>query len=143
MSSGCSSSPPAWLAIRQRAIRMPCSVLAGSPPEGFTLIEALVALLVLVIVLTVVMQTQVTTLNMEQAARATQQVRLEAERIFTEVHLGNTRSNIVDTAPVECSVGVTILPGADGEDSTDFLQWDISAQDRASLKLTLITRPCD
>ena len=44
---------------------------------GFTLLEALVALLVLVIVATVVLETQVTTQAIEQAARAMQQVRRE------------------------------------------------------------------
>lgn len=107
---------------------------------GFTLLESLVALLVLVIVVTVVLETQVTTLTMEQAARAMQQVRREGDRIFTEVYLDNVPANILATAPLECEVTLVLPPKDEADDSTEYLQWDIASKARPSLKLSLVTR---
>lgn len=108
--------------------------------SGFTLLEGLVALLVLVIVATVIFETQVTTLNLEQTARATRTARLEIERIGTEVRLANAPTNILAAAPVACEVTLAPLPLGDAENAVEFLQWDIISKERPSLKWTLITQ---
>ncbi|MBU4199636.1 MAG: prepilin-type N-terminal cleavage/methylation domain-containing protein [Verrucomicrobia bacterium] len=107
--------------------------------SGFTLLEALVALLVLVIVTTVVLETQITTLNLEQTARAMRTARMEIERIGAEVRLGNAPTNILATVPLGCEVTFSPLPVDDSENAAEFYQWDIVSQDRSSLKWTLIT----
>lgn len=108
---------------------------------GFTFLEILVALLILVIVVAVVFETQITTLSMEQTAQAMYQVQREEDRIFTEVRLGNTPTNILATVPLECVVTLAILSkDKTDDDSIKCLQWDIAAKERPSLKLSLVTR---
>ncbi len=107
---------------------------------GFTLIEALVALVVLVIVVGVVLETQMTTLNVEQAARAFADVRLEADRVYTEVRLGMTPENILAATTPLSTVTVAMSSLAESEDAVDCTRWDIVSQVRPSLSLTLITR---
>ena len=108
--------------------------------SGFTLLEALVALLVLVIVAAVVFETQFTTINMEQSAHAARSARLEIERIGTEVRLGNAPANILATVPLGCEVTLAPLAADDSEDAVEFQQWDIVSKVRPSLKWTLVTQ---
>lgn len=107
---------------------------------GFTLLEALVALIVLAMVVGVVLETQLTTLNTEQAARATRQVRMEIDRVFTEVRLGTSPTNIVAAVTPDSEVTVEMTSLQESEDSTDCTRWDIASKVRPSLSLTLITR---
>ena len=107
---------------------------------GFTLLEAMVALVVLAIVVGVVLETQLTTLNMEQAARATFQARMENDRVFTEVRLGTSPENILAAVSPESAVTIALTSLSDTEDAADCLRWDIVSQVRPSLSLTLITR---
>ena len=107
--------------------------------SGFTILEALVALIVVALVVGVVLETQLTTLNTEQAVRATRQIRLEAERVFTEVRLGAAPTNITAATPEsEITLAQTAL--TDSEDTADCTLWEITSQARPSLSFTLITR---
>lgn len=107
--------------------------------SGFTLLEALIALIIVGVVLSVVLETQLTTLRTEEALRATRRLRLEADRVFTEVRLGTAPTNILAGKPdPEVRLEATALTGS--EDAADCTRWDISSQARPSLSLTLITR---
>ena len=104
------------------------------------MIEAMVALVVLVIVVGVVLETQMTTLNVEQAARASADVRLEADRVYTEVRLGTTPENILAAIPPASAITVAMTSLSESEDADDCTRWDIVSKVRSSSSLTLITR---
>ncbi len=107
--------------------------------SGFTLLEALVALIIVAAVVGVALETQLATLNTELAASATRQLRLEAERVFTEVRLGAAPTNILATTP-EPGITLTLAALTNSEDAADCARWEIVSQLRPSLSLTLITR---
>jgi len=54
--------------------------------SGFTLIEVLVALVIVAITVSVVLEAQITSLKIEQKARALQFFRFETQRIFSAAH---------------------------------------------------------
>lgn len=107
---------------------------------GFTLLEAVVALAVLAVVVGAVLETQLATLNAEQAARASADIRREADRVFTEVRLGTAPEAILAATPQEAPVTLSMTPLADSEDAADCTRWEIVSKVRPSLSLTLITR---
>ena len=111
--------------------------------DGFTLLEAMVALVVLAVVVGVVLETQITTLNMEQAARATRMARSELDRVFTEVRLGVEPEDIVKAVPVDSEVSLAVSSLEDSEDCADCTRWDIASKIRPSLCFTMITRSFD
>jgi len=54
--------------------------------SGFTLIEILIALVIVAITVSVVLEAQITSLKIEQKARALQLFRFETQRIFSATH---------------------------------------------------------
>jgi prepilin-type N-terminal cleavage/methylation domain-containing protein len=118
---------------------MLCVALRAGGEDGFTLIEALVALVVVALVVGVILQTQLATLNMEQAVHATRAARLEGDRIYTEVRLGAAPTNILLDLPPDAEVTVAVTSLAASEDA-DCTRWDIGSKIRPSFNLPLITR---
>ncbi len=107
---------------------------------GFTLIEALVALAVLTVTAGVVLETQLVTLSAEQAARAAADLRVEAERVHTEVRLATDPDQILAGVPAGSGVSLSTLSLASSEDAADCTRWEIVSTLRPSSRLTLITR---
>ena len=111
--------------------------------QGFTLIEALVALVVIVLVASAALETQMTTLKLEQAARDTQALRfaipqtLSASRtIPTETLLAGGQPT---NGPVHIQVSALTLP--DKPAPTQWLKWELYPVARPTLKAEVFTRP--
>ena len=111
--------------------------------QGFTLIEALVALIVIVLIATAALETQMTTLKLEQAARDTQALRfaipqtLSASRIIpTETLLAGLQST---NGTIHIQVSALTLPGR--PDPTRWLKWELYSSTRPTLKAEVFTQP--
>lgn len=111
--------------------------------QGFTLIEALVALIVIVLIATAALETQMTTLKLEQAARDTQALRfaipqtLSASRIMpAETFLTSLQFT---NGPIRIQVSTLTLPGR--PDPNRWLKWELSSVTRPTLKAEVFTRP--
>ena len=111
--------------------------------HGFTLIEALVALIVIVLVATVALETQLTTLKLEQAARDTQALRfaipqtLSASHLLpAEVLLGGMQFT---NDPIQIQVSALTLP--DNAVPTKWLKWELCPVTRPTLKAEVFTHP--
>jgi len=110
--------------------------------QGFTLIEALVALIVIALVAIAALETQVTTLKLEQAARDTQALRfaipqtLSASRIIPKETL---LAGLQSTNGL-ISVRVSALTLADKPASAQWLKWELCPVTRPTLKAEVFTR---
>lgn len=111
--------------------------------QGFTLIEALVALIVIVLIASVALETQMTTLKLEQAARDTQALRfaisqtLSTSRIIpTETLLAGLQST---NGPLCFQVSALTLPGKPNPNR--WLKWELYSFARPTLKAEVFTRP--
>ena len=111
--------------------------------QGFTLIEALVALIVIVLIASAALETQMTTLKLEQAARDTQALRfaipqtLSASRIIpTETLLTGLPST---NGPICIQVSALTLPGKPAP--ARWLKWELYSLARPTLKAEIFTRP--
>ncbi|MBU0715178.1 MAG: type II secretion system GspH family protein [Verrucomicrobia bacterium] len=111
--------------------------------QGFTLIEALVALIVITLIATVALETQMTTLKLEQAARDTQALRfaisqtLSASRIIPmETLLAAGQST---NGPIHIQVSALTLP--DKPAPNQWLKWELYSFARPTLKAEVFTRP--
>ena len=111
--------------------------------QGFTLIEALVALIVIVLVASAALETQMTTLKLEQAARDTQTLRfaigqtLSASRIIPIETL--LAAPPITNGSIHVQVSAMTLPGKPAP--TRWLKWEVSAPTRSTLKAEVFTRP--
>jgi len=110
--------------------------------QGFTLIEALVALIVLVLVASAALETQVTTIKLEQAARDTQALRfaisptLSASRIIPKTILTGLQST-----NGTIRIQISALPLPDKPAPTQWLKWELCHSTRPTLKAEVFTRP--
>ncbi|MFC1461518.1 type II secretion system protein [Verrucomicrobiota bacterium] len=121
---------------------------------GFTLIEVLVALLLLTIVLSVALESQVTAIKIERAARAVQAVRFEIDRVLVETLCGQAATNTRDAVTRACDVhqssvqvdkgftwvGQESLTRA-GAGSAELIKWEIVPKDRPSLRTVMFSHP--
>ncbi len=121
---------------------------------GFTLIEVLVALLLLTIVVSVALESQITGIKIEQAARASQAVRFEVDRVVVETLCGRAATNMRDAMTQACDVhrssvqvdkglarlGRESLIGA-GAGPAELIKWEIVPRDRPSLRTVMFTHP--
>jgi len=111
--------------------------------QGFTLIEALVALIVITLIATAALETQMTTLKLEQAARDTQALRfaisqtLSASRLITTETLLNGRQST--NGPIRIQVSALTLPGR--SDPSQWLKWELYSFSRPTLKAEVFTQP--
>lgn len=128
----------------------------ASMKAGFTLIEVLIALIILSIVVSVALESQITTIKIESAARVTESVCFEVDRILAEVCLGHTGTNISETTLPDCDIFMNyvqledppssrplIVPGPRRADSasTDMIRWEIVPKNRTSLRTVVFTHP--
>lgn len=110
---------------------------------GFTLIEALVALIVIALIATVALETQVTTLKLEQAARDTQALRfavsqtLSASHIYPPATLLAGRQFTNDLVLIR----VSALTFPEGSVKNQWLKWELSPSSRPTLLTEVFTRP--
>ncbi|NLB60193.1 MAG: hypothetical protein GX806_03865, partial [Lentisphaerae bacterium] len=103
-------------------------------------LETLVALLVLAIAFTVVLETQLTSLRMQQSARGLRLIRMETERVCLAVHLRQTPSQILAATGHE--VNLTALTLSESM-PPGLLAWNIAVRERPSGGQMLITRAAD
>jgi len=82
----------------------------SSANAGFTLIEILVALVIVTITLSVVLGSQVVSLKIEQKARTLQLFRLEAQRIFSATHRAENEIQLAEFLSTGCLCRVKSEP---------------------------------
>ena len=123
--------------------------------DGFTLIEALVALVILTIVVSAALESQITSIKMECAVSAAHAVRFEIDRILVQTCLGHTETNITEAGVPDCDIFwqpvqiesynkpyQTFSPAVrDLSESTlaDMVRWEIVPKERPSFKTTVFT----
>lgn len=108
--------------------------------NGFTLIEVLVALVVLTLVVGVALQTQLVTLQAEQTTRAYQSLRLAVAQVFCEARLNamEPAAPCTNAAGYEVQMSMVAL-GTDLEPE-NWMRWEIIPPQRPSLTAVLFTR---
>ena len=72
--------------------------------DGFTLIEALVAMVVLTIVVSAALESQIMSIKMERAVSASHAVCFAIDRILVQTCLGYTETNITETGATDCNI---------------------------------------
>lgn len=111
--------------------------------QGFTLIEALVALIVIVLVATTALETQMTTLKLEQAARDTQALRFAISQTLSASHIVPAETLMAGmqftNGPTCIKVSAQTLP--DRPEPNRWLKWELSAVTRPTLQAEVFTRP--
>ena len=111
--------------------------------QGFTLIEALVALIVIVLIATAALETQMTTLKLEQAARDTQALRFAISQTLSESRIMPTETLLSGpqstNGPIRIQVSALTLPGR--PDPNRWLKWELYSFTRPTLKAEVFTRP--
>ena len=122
---------------------------------GFTLIEALVAMVVLTIVVSAALESQITSIKMERAVSASHAVRFEIDRILVQTCLGHTETNITEAGVTDCNIFwkpvrieicnetcQTFPPAAQGLSegiSADMVRWEIVPKERPSFRTAVFT----
>ena len=111
--------------------------------QGFTLIEALVALIVIALIAIAALETQVTTLKLEQAARDTQALRFAIPQTLSESRLNPAETLLTGSqstnGPIRIQVSALTLP--DKPSPTQWLKWELCPVTRPTLKTEVFTRP--
>lgn len=120
--------------------------------NGFTLIEVLVALVLLTIVVSVALESQIITLRVEQAALAAEAVCFEIDRVLAETLCGQTATNTRDGVTFTCGVHRSLVQAEEksfwsrqgdlkeaGATSAELVRWEIVPRDRPSLQIVMFT----
>ena len=123
--------------------------------DGFTLIEALVALVILTIVVSAALESQITSIKIERAVSAAHAVCFEIDRIFVQTCLGHAETNITETGTPDCSIFwqpvriesrnesyKTFSPVArdlSENTSADMTRWEIVPKERPSFRTAVFT----
>lgn len=115
---------------------------------GFTLMETLVALLLLTILVPAVLEFQIAAIRAERAMRAAKSASLEINRIMVQAACGADATNGVVGVPSGCSVQRSIMraekePGPfhpAGRRDRDMVRWEIVPDDRPALRTIIFTR---
>ena len=122
---------------------------------GFTLIEALVALVVLTIVISAALESQITSIKMERAVSASHTVCFAIDRILVRTCLGHAETNITEAGATDCNIFwkpvriesrnepfETFSPVArdlSKSTSADMVRWEIVPKERSSFKTAVFT----
>lgn len=111
--------------------------------QGFTLIEALVALIVIALVATAALETQVTTLKLEQAARDTQTLRFAISQTLSESRLNPAETLLAGLPSTNAAIDIRVsaLTFPDQPAPTQWLKWELCPFTRPTLKAEVFTRP--
>jgi len=111
--------------------------------KGFTLIEALVALIVIALIASAALEMQITTLKLEQAARDTQTLRFAIPQTLSESRLNSAKTLLTGLQSTNGSIHIQVsaLTLPDKPSPTQWLKWELSPVARPSLKAEVFTRP--
>ena len=101
--------------------------------NGFTLIETLVALLLLAIVVPAVLESQASAIKIERIVRASESVAREIERVLVESICGHAATNRSDETRFACRIESSHEP-------SDMMRWEIVPDERPSFKIAAFTR---
>lgn len=116
---------------------MPC---AGKNRVAFTLLEALVALMLVALIAAVLVTAHVRALRTEESAQWLSRSRLQAERIFTETRLGLApESNAVAQAE-GWKITSASIPLGDEQNQDIWSRWTIAPSNRPSLQTVIFLR---
>ena len=124
---------------------------------GFTLIEVVIAMGVLAIVVSVALKSNITAINMEYAARVTQTVRFEIDRILAETLIDQLETNAPNAGKADCDIQASLVKIEKNLDplhecivseqnpieagSTEIIQWEIVPKRQPGLKTSVFTHP--
>ena len=111
--------------------------------QGFTLIETLVALIVIVLIATAALETQLTTLKLEQAARDTQALRFAIPQTLSASRIIPTETLLTGRPATNghICIQVSALTLPDKPAPTQWLKWELCPVTRPTLKAEVFTRP--
>lgn len=120
-----------------------CQVPTCKLNTGFTLIEALVALIVIALVATVALETQVTTLKLEQAVRDTQALRFAVSQTLSASHIYPPETFLAGRQFTNdlMSIRVAALTFPEGSGKSRWLKWELCPNSRPTLQTEVFTRP--
>lgn len=111
--------------------------------RGFTLIEALVALIVIALIATVALETQVTTLKIEQAARDTQALRFNVSQTLSATRINPPDAFLAGLQFTNdlVSIRVSAMTLPEASKKNRWLKWELSPNSRPTLQAEVFTRP--
>ncbi len=109
--------------------------------NGFTLIETLVALLLIAIVAPVALESSIVSVGLERKARAAVAMSLEIDRVSVESVCGGIATNGADRYQFSCDIDrPESLAGGHGCSEHDYREWGLVCRDTPSLKSVIYTR---
>ena len=110
--------------------------------QGFTLIEALVALIVIALIAIAALETQVTTLKLEQAVRDTQALRFAIPQTLSESRIIPTETLLTGLRSTNGPIHIQVfaLAPQDSPDKSQWLKWELCVVTRPTLKAEVFTR---
>ena len=115
----------------------------GSNSSGFTLIEVLVALLVLTIVVSAALESQILSLTFERKAHMLQLFRFEIERIYSVAQRARSEQELIQllTTSRLCRVKSEPIIMEEGTNKIILLKHELGCQDGQSFSTEFYNRP--
>ena len=112
---------------------------------GFTLIEILVALVIVTITVSVVLETQIISLKIEQKARALQIFRFETERIFSAARRVKNEEELTRLLETNrfCRIKSEKVQIESGTNVLSFIRHELSTEDLPAFSSVFFTRVPD
>jgi prepilin-type N-terminal cleavage/methylation domain-containing protein len=109
--------------------------------SGFTLIEILVALVVAAITISVALESQITSLKIEQKARALRLFRFETQRIFSATHRVKNEEELTRLLETNnlCRIKSEKVQIESGTNELSFIKHELSAADLPSFSSVFFT----
>jgi prepilin-type N-terminal cleavage/methylation domain-containing protein len=106
---------------------------------GFTLLEVLIAMVLLAVLVTAIAPSLLASLRAEQTADLLQQGQLAADRIVTASYVLPTTTNSMEAA-AEPWTAASRLAAPDEEGQPEWRVWEVSAAERPSLRVRFALR---
>jgi|GEM_PF-1554672 len=109
---------------------------------GFTLIEVLIALVIVAITVSVALESQITSLKIEQKARALQLFRFETERIFSATHRAKNYEELTQLLETNslCRVKSEKVQIESGTNVLSCIKHELNTEDLPSFSSVFYTR---
>lgn len=119
-----------------------CLSSGASAAVGFTLIEILVALVIVAITVSVVLEAQITSLKIEQKARALQLFRFEAQRIFSATRRAKNELQLIELLSTGglCRVKSEPVKIESGTNVLILIKHELNTEDLPSFSSVFFTR---
>ena len=120
----------------------PGNTETSSTSNGFTLIEILVALVIVAITVSVVLEAQITSLKIEQKARALQLFRFETQRLFSATHRAKNELQLIEllTTGGLCRVKSEPVKMESGTNVLILIKHELNTEDLPSFSSVFYTR---